>query len=100
MECNISSGVGLLTRSPWTRVDYAEWMRVGKFRFFFFSNEGAEPPHIHVEAGDCYAKFSLQPVSLLVSFGFNSKELRALRMMVEGYAGSFAEKWNEHFKST
>src|SRR5262249_55675133 len=31
------------------------------FRFFFFSNEGSEPPHIHVEKGDGYAKFWLNP---------------------------------------
>ncbi|NLE29049.1 MAG: DUF4160 domain-containing protein [Phycisphaerae bacterium] len=33
--------------------------RVGKYRFFFFSGEGNEPAHIHVESGDSYAKFWL-----------------------------------------
>jgi hypothetical protein len=28
---------------------------VDGFRFFFFSNEGFEPPHIHVEKGDSHA---------------------------------------------
>ena len=27
-------------------------LRILGFRFFFFSGEGAEPPHIHVEHGD------------------------------------------------
>ena len=26
------------------------------FRFFFFSGKGTEPPHVHVEKGDGYAK--------------------------------------------
>ena len=30
-------------------------------RFFFFSNEGREPPHIHVKAGGDEAKFWLDP---------------------------------------
>jgi hypothetical protein len=25
-------------------------LKEGKYRFFFFSNEGTEPPHIHVES--------------------------------------------------
>jgi hypothetical protein len=36
-------------------------LRVGPYRFFFYSNEGSEPPHIHVEAGGKSAKFWLQP---------------------------------------
>jgi hypothetical protein len=32
-------------------------LRIGRFRYFFFSNEGREPPHIHVKAGDDEAKF-------------------------------------------
>jgi len=27
-------------------------LRVDDYRFFFFSNEGNEPVHIHVESGD------------------------------------------------
>jgi hypothetical protein len=29
------------------------------FRFFFFSNEGFEPPHIHVEKAEGHAKYWL-----------------------------------------
>jgi hypothetical protein len=33
-------------------------LRAEGFRFFFFfSNEGTELPHIHVERGDGHAKF-------------------------------------------
>jgi hypothetical protein len=31
-------------------------LRVEGFRFFFFSNEGQEPPHVHVSKGDGLAK--------------------------------------------
>jgi len=44
-------------------------MRSGKYRFFFFSNEHAEPRHIHVESDDNYAKFWLEPLDLAKSAG-------------------------------
>jgi hypothetical protein len=34
-------------------------LRVGRYRFFFFSNEGQELPHIHVKAGSDQASSSL-----------------------------------------
>ena len=34
-------------------------LRVGRYRFVFFSNEGQEPPHIHIKAGGDEAKFWL-----------------------------------------
>ena len=42
-------------------------LRVAGFRFFFYSLEGSEPPHIHVEHGDNVAKFWLSPVDLAES---------------------------------
>jgi hypothetical protein len=33
--------------------------RSGPYRFFFFSNEGLEPRHIHVQKGDALAKSSV-----------------------------------------
>jgi len=38
--------------------------RIGSVRFFFYSNEATEPPHIHVEQAGGVAKFWLEPVSL------------------------------------
>jgi hypothetical protein len=44
-----------------------EVFREGPYRFFFFSMEGTEPPHIHVEAAERYAKFWLEPIILAQS---------------------------------
>ncbi|MFM9947502.1 MAG: DUF4160 domain-containing protein [Saprospiraceae bacterium] len=27
------------------------------FRFFFYSNEGNEPPHVHIEKGEALGKY-------------------------------------------
>lgn len=67
------------------------------FRFFFFSQEGNEPPHIHVEYGDKVAKFWLNPVELSSSTDFRSHELKKVRMLVIQDRELFLEKWNEHF---
>ena len=72
-------------------------LRVGGHRFFFFSNEGQEPMHVHVETGDSYAKFWLKPVALAVWFGYNPKELRRLQELVEAHRDVLEAKWNEHF---
>ena len=50
-------------------------LRSGPFRFFFYSNEGSEPPHVHVEAGAHVAKFWLAPVRLAWSGGFSEREI-------------------------
>src|SRR5438132_9758800 len=70
---------------------------VGRFRFFFFSNEGNEPPHIHVKAGADEAKFWLQPVQLAANYGFNGRELNQIRRIVGEHSDEFVEAWNENF---
>jgi hypothetical protein len=72
-------------------------LKVGEFRFFFFSNEGNEPVHIHVESDDKYAKFWLAPVQLARSVGYNAKELNEIRRLVSEHLDIFKEKWYEYF---
>ncbi len=74
-----------------------EVLRVKGYRFFFFSLEGTEPPHIHIEQAERYAKFWLNPISLIKSRGFRSGELTGIQKIVENNRDSFVEKWNEHF---
>ncbi|MFW6069116.1 MAG: DUF4160 domain-containing protein [Chloroflexota bacterium] len=72
-------------------------LRTGPHRFFFFSREGLEPPHIHVETAENAAKFWLMPVELAWASGYNPRELRQLRELVEENKDTFLEKWHEHF---
>lgn len=74
-------------------------MRIGRFRFFFFSNEGFEPPHVHVQDGACLAKFWLAPVELAASTGFASGDLTRLRTLVVEHQDALLEAWNEFFGS-
>jgi hypothetical protein len=72
-------------------------LRLSGFRFFFYSLEGTEPAHIHVEHGEKVAKFWLEPVSLVESHGFRRHELNRVRLMVIEHRAEFLEAWNAHF---
>ena len=72
-------------------------MRVDGYRFFFYSNESSEPAHIHVESAESECKYWLLPVSMATNSGFNGKELRRIRSLVEENREFLVEAWNEYF---
>ena len=71
--------------------------RKGPYRFFFYSNEGDEPPHVHVERDRKTAKFWLETVVLESSSGFRAHELRKIERLVREKRQEFEEAWNGHF---
>ncbi|MEK6770105.1 MAG: DUF4160 domain-containing protein [Pseudomonadota bacterium] len=71
-------------------------LRIGPHRFFFYSNEQGEPPHIHVQRERFLAKLWLNPVALAGSKRFASHELRTIQKHVEENRKLFLEAWNEH----
>jgi hypothetical protein len=66
-------------------------------RFFFYSLEDGEPPHIHVESSGKTAKFWLDPVELARSNGFCPQELTRLRATVIERRYEFLEARHAHF---
>ncbi len=74
-------------------------LRIGAYRFFFYSNEQGEPPHIHVQREKFLAKFWLNPVALAGSRRFASHELRTIQKHVVENRDIFLEAWNEHISS-
>ena len=74
-------------------------LREGPYRFFFYSNEGHEPPHVHVEEGNKVAKFWLEPVALAFNLGFGPAELRRVQRLVSENRALLLEKWYERFPS-
>jgi hypothetical protein len=71
-------------------------LRSGPYRFFFYSSDRDEPPHVHVERDDNEATFWLQPVKLERSGGFNRQELRKIEGVVDNNAGAMLRSWNEY----
>jgi hypothetical protein len=72
-------------------------MRVHGYRFFFYSNEGSEPPHVHVERAEFTAKFWLRPVESAARTSFSGPELRRLHRIVELRRDRIEEAWYEYF---
>ena len=58
-------------------------IRIGHFRFHFYSDEGSEPSHIHVRSPDGECKFWLEPMIILASNrGIPAHELREVERLV------------------
>ncbi len=72
-------------------------LRKDGFEFYFYSEEGNEPPHIHVDKGGGTAKFWLSPVALVFSDGFKSAETKKARRLVEENQARLHQKWDEYF---
>ncbi len=72
-------------------------LRIGPYRFFFYSNENGEPAHIHIQRERMLAKYWLNPVALARSTRFPAKELKKLESMVVENRELFLEVWNEYF---
>jgi hypothetical protein len=68
-------------------------LRIGSYRFYFYSHEPNEPPHIHVDRDDSSAKFWLEPVSLASNIGFSPKDLRKLQLIVQENQEILLEAW-------
>ena len=67
------------------------------WRFHFYSDEGAEPPHIHVDTGDGECKFWLSPARLARAENIRPIEVRRIEAAVIEHESLFLEKWHEYF---
>jgi len=72
-------------------------LRIGPYRFFFYSGDGVEPPHIHVERDDHTAKLWLAPVRLATSGGFGRRELSEIFRLVEDNEDVLLKAWHDYF---
>jgi len=72
-------------------------LRIGPYRFYFYSHEPNEPPHIHIDRDNLSAKFWLEPVQLARNLGFSAKDLRKIERMIVDHHQELQEKWNGYF---
>jgi hypothetical protein len=72
-------------------------LRIGPYRFFFYSNEGIEPRHIHVRAEANEAKFWLEPGRLAWNHGYNERQLKQIQALIETHLSILLEAWAEFF---
>jgi hypothetical protein len=72
-------------------------LRVGRYRFFFYSSDGGEPRHAHVQRDDALAKVWLDPVRVEYSIGFSASEIRTVRSIIAEHQRMLVGRWDGYF---
>ena len=73
-------------------------LRVGGYRFYFFSREESRP-HIHVHHVTGEAKIWLEPaIELAQNHGLTSNRVRTVLRLVREHEHEIREAWEAHFR--
>jgi len=72
-----------------------EILRELGFVFFFYSNEGQEPIHVHVRKAGGFAKFWIEPVELDFAQGMKLTDIKLAEELVLKHLDVIKSKWNE-----
>lgn len=70
------------------------------YRFFFYSNEGTEPCHIHVEGHGGEMKVWADPLGVAHVYKLSAKQQREIIEIVRKNLGKIEEAWRDHFSKT
>ena len=73
-------------------------LRIGSFRFHFYSDEEREPAHIHVQVGDAECKFWLWPTRLARNNGVSTHLIRQIERLIFENQALLMEKYREFHK--
>ena len=68
----------------------------GPYRFFFYSLDCDEPPHVHVEREHAQAKFWLESLAVMPSRVFSKRELNRIRTIIFALRMKILEAWHGH----
>ena len=72
-------------------------LRIGPYRFYFFSHEPNEPSHVHVDRDKATAKIWLESLKLARSRGFRPKEINAILSLAADHQAQLLEAWHDYF---
>ena len=71
-------------------------LRIGSFRFHFYSDELNEPEHIHVSTPEGECKFWLDPIVLARNRGVPPHGIRQIEKLVFDHKDFLKEKYHEY----
>ena len=74
-------------------------LRIGPYRFHFYSDERGEPAHIHVRTSEGECKFWLAPIALAKNRGLAPHVLRDIERLVYEHQEFLREKYDEYHRS-
>ena len=67
------------------------------YRFFFYSADHWEPPHVHIAKDGREAKIWLHDLTVAVNMGYASHELGEIMRKTREERDTFLEEWNDYF---
>lgn len=70
-------------------------LRSAGFRFYFYSDERGEPPHIHVEHSGYDAKLWLDTMSFAYVHGFTTRQQKEIVETVVKHENLIRKAWND-----
>jgi hypothetical protein len=73
-------------------------LRVGPYRFFFYSGDRDELPHVLVERDDKTAKYWLEPIRLESNRGFSRPELGRIQRLLTKNHRELIGAWHDYFR--
>lgn len=75
-------------------------LRSKGYRFYFFSQELGEPPHVHVDKDGKSAKFWIESATVVRNSHFSAVDLREIARIISDNRLEFLRRWNEHFDNS
>ncbi len=72
-------------------------LRLYGFKFLFYSDEGTEPPHVHVLGKGAEGKYWIRPVRRVFAKGFTKQDERRVERAIAGNLDLLNESWDEFF---
>jgi hypothetical protein len=74
-------------------------LRIGPYRFHFYSDERGEPAHIHVRTSEGECRFWLEPVALARNRGLAPHTLREIERIIYEHHSVLKEKYDAYHRS-
>lgn len=75
-------------------------LRKNGFRFFFYSHEGNEPPHVHILGRNGEMKIWLNPIQIGRVYNLSNKDQRDALKITEENVILFSNYWRAWHEST
>jgi hypothetical protein len=70
-------------------------LRIRGYRFWFYSADLSEPPHVHVGKAGSEAKYWLTPIALARQRGFRPPELRDIEAILLAHQNDLLAAWQD-----
>ncbi len=74
-------------------------LRKNGWRFFFYSLENGEPPHVHVRKGGAEAKVWLESLEFAYLRGYSARDRKFVLDTVKEHQTQLMQAWNDFFSN-